>query len=100
MRHVLSTVVRQIPLDLQTRTAIARWEEKPEKSRLDTVALFVKLLRRVDPFNIIQHQDVVRALLLLGSDDWDANNLAYCWLQGLHVDENERRKLVSGLRNS
>jgi hypothetical protein len=36
---------------------------------------------------------VVRALLLLGSDDWDANNLAYCWLQGLDVDENERRKL-------
>jgi hypothetical protein len=90
---VLSTVVRQIPLDPQTRTAIARWEGKPEKSRLDTVELFVKLLRRVDPFNIIQHQDVVRALLLLGSDDWDANNLAYCWLQGLDVDENERRKL-------
>jgi hypothetical protein len=41
----------------------------------------------------MKHQDVIRALLLLGSDDWDANNLAYCWLQGLDVDESKRREL-------
>jgi hypothetical protein len=31
--------------------------------------------------------------LLLGSDDWDASNLAYCWLQGLDVDDVKRREL-------
>lgn len=90
---VLSSVLRSVPLDTATRKAIAEWEKKPEKTRLDTIDLFLKLLRRVDAANATKHQDVVRALLLLGSNDWDANNLAYCWLQGLDVDEGKRKEL-------
>ncbi len=90
---VLSAIVNQIPLDSAGRKALAAWEEKPEKTRLDTVDLFLNLLRRIDFPNTTKHQDVVRALLLLGSDDWDANNLAYCWLQGLDVDQNKRQEL-------
>jgi hypothetical protein len=90
---VLSAIVNRIPLDSAGRKAIAEWEEKPDKTRLDTVELFLKLLRRIDQSNTTKHQDVIRALLFLGSDDWDANNLAYCWLQGLDVDESKRREL-------
>jgi hypothetical protein len=90
---VLRAVVNTVPLDPASRAAIVEWEKKPEKTRLDTVDLFLKLLRRIDPANTAKHQDVVRALLLLGSDDWDANNLAFCWLQGLDVDEAGRKKL-------
>jgi hypothetical protein len=90
---VLSTIVGSVPLDTQTRTAIVEWEKKPEKTKLDTISLFLKLLSRIDAANTTKHQDVVRALLLLGSDDWDANNLAYCWLQGLDVDEAKRKEL-------
>src|SRR5258708_40272476 len=78
---ILSAVVRSVPLDTATRKTIAEWEKKPEKTRLDTVDLFLKLLRRVDPANTTKHQDVVRSLLLLGSDDSDPNNMAYCLLQ-------------------
>jgi hypothetical protein len=90
---VLSAVVKGIPLDSAGRKAIAEWERMPNKTRLDTVDLFLKLLRQIDQPNTTKHQDVIRALLLLGSDDWDANNLAYCWLQGLDVDESKRREL-------
>lgn len=90
---VLSTLVKNIPLDAAAREAIARWEKKPDKRKLDTVELFVTLLRRLDPANIARHHDVVRALLLLGSDDWHESTLAYCWLQGLDVDEDDRKAL-------
>lgn len=90
---ILSSVLRSIPLDTAARKAIAEWEKKPGKTRLDTIDLFLNLLRRVDAANATKHQDVVRALLLLGSNDWDANNLAYCWLQGLDVDESKRKAL-------
>jgi hypothetical protein len=90
---ILSAIVKRIPLDRVTRETIAQWERNPEITRLDTVSLFLTLLRRIDPGKTRQHQDVVRALLLLGSDDWDASNLAYCWLQGLDVDEIKRREL-------
>ena len=90
---VLSAIVKGVPLDSAARQTIAEWEQKPEKTRLDTIDLLLKLLWRVDPANTAKHQDVVRALLFLGSDDWDANNLAYCWLQGLDVDEAKRKEL-------
>jgi hypothetical protein len=90
---ILSAIVKQIPLDSAGRKAVTEWEGKPDKTRLDTVDLFLTLLRRIDFSNTTQHQDVIRALLLLGSDDWDANNLAYCWLQGLDVDPDKRREL-------
>lgn len=69
---VLSAIVSGIPLDAATRTAIAEWEGRPEKTKLDTISLFLRLLSRIDAANTTQHQDIVRALLLLGSDDWDA----------------------------
>jgi hypothetical protein len=90
---VLSAIVKGMPLDSAARQAIAEWEKKPEKTRLDTIDLLLRLLWRIDPANTAKHQDVIRALLLLGSDDWDANNLAYCWLQGLDVDEAKRKEL-------
>jgi hypothetical protein len=70
--NILSSIVKGIPLDSETKNAIAEWEEMPNKTRLDTVRLFLELLRRVDQPKTTQHQDIVRALLLLGSKDWDA----------------------------
>jgi hypothetical protein len=90
---ILSAIVNGIPLDSETKKAVAEWEKMPDRTRLDTVRLFLELLRRVDQPNTTKYQDIVRALLLLGSDDWDANNLAYCWLQGLDVDETKRKEL-------
>jgi hypothetical protein len=89
---VLSAIVSRAPLDAATQQSIAEWKAKPDKTGLDTVDLFLKLLRRIDQLGTIRHQDVIRAFLLLDSDDWDANNLAYCWLQGLDVDEGKRRE--------
>jgi hypothetical protein len=92
-QDVLSAIIKGLSLDSDAKRAIAKWQEKPNKTKLDTVQLFLELLRRVDQLNTTRYQDVIRALLFLGSDDWDANNLAYCWLQGLDVDEQRRKEL-------
>jgi hypothetical protein len=91
--EILTTVLRKVSLDYETKIALEEWSKKPERTRLDTVNLFLKLLNRIDDKNTTKHQDVIRALLFLGSDDWDANNLAYCWLLGLDVDEAKRKEL-------
>ena len=90
---ILSRVLRQVPLDLAARQAIVQWENRREPGPLATTNLFITLLRKADAGNTLRHEDIVRALLLLGSDDWDAKNLAYCWLQGLDASETERRNL-------
>ena len=86
----LNVIAKQASFDQATRTAIREWQDKPNKTRLDTIDLFLKLLRRLDRAGAAQHQDVIRAVLLLDSDDFDASNLAYCWLQGLNVDDDRR----------
>jgi Helicase HerA, central domain len=90
---VLSAVLRTVPVDSAARDAIEEWEKKSERTKVDTIDLFLKLLRTIDFANTLKHQDVVRALLLLGSDDLEASNLASCWLQGLDVDEARRKGL-------
>ena len=90
---ILNVIAKQASFDRATRRAIQEWRDKPNKTRLDTADLFLKLLWRLDPAGAAQHQDVIRALLLLDSDDFDASNLAYCWLQGLNVDDEKRRLL-------
>ena len=90
---ILSRIARTLPLDAAARQVIAQWEKSSEGDRLGVPGLFLALLRYADPRNTLQHEDVVRAVLLLGSDDWNARNLAYCWLQGLDPDEDERRHL-------
>ena len=90
---ILNVIAKRGSFDQATKAAIREWRAKPDKTRLDTVDLFLKLLRRLDPEGAPRHQDVIRALLLLDSEDFDAANLAYCWLQGLNVDDDRRRLL-------
>ncbi len=90
---LLSRIARTLPLDASAREAIAQWEKSSESEGSGVPGLFLALLRHADPRGALQHEDVVRAILLLGSENWNARNLAYCWLQGLDADENERRRL-------
>jgi hypothetical protein len=92
-RTLLVKIAKTVPLDSMAKSAIAEWEAKPDRTRLDFVELFLKILRRVDMAGATRHQDIIRAFLLLESEDMDVSNLAYCWLQGLDVDEPRRREL-------
>lgn len=54
-------------------------------------------LRRVHP-DLRDHQDVVRALVLLVSNDFDLQDLGYKWLQGVGIEDDE--KLHHGFHDS
>lgn len=54
-------------------------------------ALGQKFMRQV-----VEHQDVIRALLLLNSEEFLLSSLGYNWLQGLELGEDEAR--LSGMK--
>lgn len=56
-----------------------------------TKAILTALVKK-DRRKTIQFQDIIRALLLLNSDNLDAQNVGYNWLQGLEVDEAEMKR--------
>jgi hypothetical protein len=59
-------------------------------------ALIAGLRQKFPEFH--EHQDVLRALVLLGSDDNDILDLGWKWLQGIGIDEGE--KLLHGFHKS
>ena len=74
----------------------------------EVVRLFLSALARVDRAEAIKHRDVVAALFLLVSDDFDYNSIAHAWLQGMELDpdvaqplgltgSNSPLKIVEGL---
>ncbi len=48
-------------------------------------------LSRQHRADVMKHQDVIRALVLLNSNDFMLQNLGYSWLLGVEIDEEDRR---------
>lgn len=49
-------------------------------------------LARRHRLDVLQHQDVIRALLLLNSNDFQVHNIGYSWILGLGIEDADRRK--------
>jgi hypothetical protein len=92
-KAVLNRILAGMRGDETARRVIGGWLAKPARTKLDTVEAYLELLRNVDSAGARKHQDIVRALILMDSDDNETSNLAYSWLQGADVDEVKRREL-------
>ena len=91
--NILSAVLHRLSADPVAKRAIQGRKIEPVITKLAAADLFIEMLREIDPVNTRKHQDVVRALILLDSQDSETGNLAYSWLQGIEVDEVQRRAL-------
>jgi DNA helicase HerA-like ATPase len=92
-KAVISGVLNALSTDPIAKRAIAGRNIRPPLTKLDAVDILLDMLRQIDPANTLKHQDVVRALILLDSEDIEVSTLAYSWLQGADVDEARRREL-------
>lgn len=71
----------------------ARYRGRPRELMAELVKTFVAALARKDRARTQQHGDVVRALVLLISDDLECASIAHAWLQGMELDPAELRGL-------
>ncbi|MBV9633527.1 MAG: hypothetical protein JOZ40_02770, partial [Methylobacteriaceae bacterium] len=85
---IFAAVVKNIPPG-EIRAAWNRRDQATGAVR--TANVFLRVLQARYPEGGLEHRDVIRALMLLG--DPDTMNVAYSWLQGLDVEEEERRTL-------
>jgi hypothetical protein len=92
-KAVISGVLGALSRDPAAKRAITGRNISPPLTKLDAVDILLDMLRQIDSANTLRHQDVVRALILLDSEDSEISTLAYSWLQGADVDEAKRREL-------
>jgi hypothetical protein len=90
---ILGTILKGAAQDPLIGPAFRAWHAGPARTRRETIGFFVDLMRRKHFHEAFQHADVVRALLMLADEDWNAANVCYGWLLGLEVDPPERRAL-------
>ena len=88
----IARVLTRLFGDANVRSAIGKLPAEP-LTRRSAVELYLKMLKRLDPVEAPRHQDVVRALIYLDSEEGGESNFAYMWLQGQNVDDRLRREL-------
>jgi hypothetical protein len=71
----------------------ARYRGRPRELMAELVKTFITALTLKDRAKTQQHGDVVRALVLLISDDLECASIAHAWLQGMELDPAELRDL-------
>ena len=99
---ILSKIVAHEAFDPQIRSVLGRLIARQdvavqiERKTVDGfVKAFLKSLERAYPGHQL-YPDIVRACLMLILGDWDARNIAYGWLQGIELYEEDLRALGFG----
>ncbi|MGQ0686006.1 ATP-binding protein [Bradyrhizobium sp.] len=71
----------------------ARYRGRPRELMAELVKLFIVALTARDRAKTQLHGDVIRALILLISEDLECGSIAHAWLQGMELDPAELRGL-------
>ena len=82
-----------LALQSQLTDIAVRLRGRPRELISELVRVFVNGLLRQNREATLKYQDVVRALVLLISDDLECASIAHAWLQGMDLDPDEVRDL-------
>jgi DNA helicase HerA-like ATPase len=102
----------QLQLVLQTLVEVGLHHPNPEgavdwyavqdpgvlKGAFDDVLNGLHRSGRSRPNDVQAHQDLIRALFVWNSSDFETRSIGYSWLQGVALEESESRRF--GIRNS
>jgi Helicase HerA, central domain len=90
---LLLKIAKSLSLEPQLREIASRLRDRPRDLVLELVRVFINALAREHRDDILGHQDVVRALILLISEDLECASVAHAWLQGIDLEPAEVRSL-------
>ncbi len=91
--NVLLRCLEQLPQLGSSARALRELSTANESNLVPQLNRVLTLLRAKFPNETMQHQDVVRALFSLTSEDFAIAGCAQTWLQGVPLDDGDRRKL-------
>jgi hypothetical protein len=91
--RLLHRLTSLLSIQSQLGDIAARFRGRSRELMAELVKTFIAALTLVDRPKTQQHSDVVRALVMLISDDLECASIAHAWLQGMELDEHELRGL-------
>jgi hypothetical protein len=88
---ILSAVLRRLNSDPSARRAVAG-QVMPTLTKTRAVELLIAMLGAIEPAETRKHQDILRAMALLDSQDMGTGTYAATWLLGHEVEDARRRE--------
>ena len=86
-------IAKALSLEPQLREIVSRLRDRPRELILELVQVFINALAKEHRDGLLRHHDVVRALILLISEDLECASVAHAWLQGIELEPAEVRSL-------
>jgi hypothetical protein len=86
-------IAKALSLEPQLREIANRLRDRPRDLMLELVRVFINSLAKEHREGMLRYQDVVRALILLISEDLECASVAHAWLQGIDLEPAEVRSL-------
>jgi hypothetical protein len=77
-----------------------RWKKQSHELMLELVRFFTRSFAKRYPTEALQYQDVITALVLLISEDFECQSIAHDWLQGTRLEGEDVHSLGLGQTNS
>jgi uncharacterized protein DUF87 len=91
--QLILRIASSLSLQSQLTEIAARLRGRPRELIAELVRVFLDALMRQDRQSTLKHRDVIRALVLLISDDLECASIAHGWLQGMDLDSEQVRDL-------
>ena len=86
-------IAKTFSLEPQLREIASRLRDRPRDLILELARVFINSLAIAHRDETMQHMDVVRALILLISEDLECASVAHAWLQSIDVEPADVRSL-------
>ena len=86
-------IAKALSLEPQLREIASRLRNRPRDLILELTRVFINSLAQEHHDGMMHHHDVVRALILLISEDLECASVAHAWLQGIDLEPAEVRSL-------
>jgi uncharacterized protein DUF87 len=91
--RLIQKLISLLSLQSQLTDIAARYKGRPRELMAELVKTFITALTRRDRAKTQQHGDIIRALVMLISDDLECASIAHGWLQGMELDTENLRDL-------
>ena len=90
---LILTLAHKLGLLSKLDDLVSRFGEHPRQLITEIVRLFIELLARQYPADVLKYRDIITALILLGSEELDCKSIAHGWLQGMTLEPTDVRPL-------
>lgn len=91
--RLLERFIEQLQTQIKAKALLEQMAAADCETLVKGMNLILTQLRRTFPVDAMQHQDVIRAIIALHSQDFVVSGNALTWLQGVALDETDRRRL-------